>query len=124
AATITGKRLNAYGALTCRDTTLLAPLQPFGATGTVGTPVSLAALHINCGKPGGIVTVTVQPDGAVVTLSDDGAGSDQAADDGIYSGQWTPVRPGTYTFTFPNGDTTDFVVLDNYSPSPVLYNYR
>ena len=30
--------------------------------------------------------------------------ADQAAGDGIYSGQWTPSAPGTYTLTFPGND--------------------
>ena len=54
--------------------------------GSVGQPIDLAALHINCGNPNGDVVLTVDPTGESVTLVDDGAASDQAEDDGIYSG--------------------------------------
>jgi hypothetical protein len=42
--------------------------------------------------------------GGTITLLDNGSGSDQAAGDGIYSGQWTPTGVGTYTLTFPGND--------------------
>ena len=49
-------------------------------------------------------TFSVNPGGEIVTLVDDGLGSDQAAGDGIYSGEWTPPATGVYTLTFPGGD--------------------
>ncbi|MBI4488165.1 MAG: S8 family serine peptidase, partial [Deltaproteobacteria bacterium] len=89
---ITGKRLNANGALICSNSTVLSRLRPISdtITGSIGTPIDLAALHINCADPNGNVSVTVDPGGQMVTLMDDGLGIDQAEGDGIYSGQWTP----------------------------------
>jgi hypothetical protein len=120
ANTITGKRLNAYGALTCSDSIVLSRLRPIGTTITAsaGTPIDLAALHINCGTPHGDVTVAVTSESSV-TLTDNGAGADQAAGDGISSGQWTPGGPGVYTLTFL-ADNTAFdevtvQVLQNYN---------
>jgi len=116
--TITGKRLNAYGALTCSNSVVLARLRPTLNTvvGSVGTPINLDALHINCAAPNGLVNVNVST-GDVVTLQDpDG--------DGIYSGQWTPPAIGNYTLTFPNNDVVQVAVLQPYSYSATSYNYR
>ena len=105
ANTITQKRLNAFGALTCSNSPLFSRLRPIGDTaiGSVGTPISLSTLNINCANPNGDVDITVTPGGQVVTLLDDGIGSDQAAGDGIYSGVWSPPTTGNFTLTFPDG---------------------
>ena len=117
--TISQKRLNANGALSCSDSTVLSRIRPIANTinGSVGQPIDLAALHINCGNPNGDVVLTVDPTGESVTLVDDGAASDQAEDDGIYSGQWTPSSHGTFTLTFPGNDT---VTVNVASPRSVL----
>ena len=59
--------------------------------------MELSVLNIRCAAPNGNVTVTVNPGGQSVTLRDDGAGIDQAAGDGTYSGQWTPAAEGTFS---------------------------
>jgi thermitase len=121
--TITQKRLNANGALSCSNSTVLSRLRPIGniINGSVGQPIHLAALHINCTNPNGDVVLTVDPTEETVTLADDGAASDQAEDDGIYSGLWTPLFPGTFTLTLPDGDTVTILVgvVDSISPNPV-----
>src|SRR2546422_8231930 len=124
--TITQRRLNARGALACANTTVLSRLLPVGGaiTGAVGTPVVLAALHINCAIPNGNLTVTVDPGGQSVVLTDDGLGADRAAGDGIYSGQWTPTATGTYFLTFPGGDTVTVQVLSSYTVTPTAFSYR
>ncbi len=128
ANTITGKRLNARGALTCVNSTVLSRLLPVGTTigGSVGTPVDLAVLHINCANPNGGVSVAVNPGGQIVSLVDDGLGSDQAAGDGIYSGQWMPSSEGNYTLTFPGGDvvTVQVQAVGNYTVAPTTFSYR
>lgn len=112
ANTITQKRLNALGALTCSNSVVRSRLRPIGNTlaGSVGTPIDLAALHINCANPNGDVAVTVDPGGQAVTLQDDGVGADKAAGDGNYSGRWTPSAGGTFTLTFPDGDVATVTV--------------
>ncbi len=87
ANTITGKRINANGAMTCSNSAIQTRLQPVASTisASPGVPVVLASLNINCANPNGNVSVSVSG-GGTVTLADDGAGSDQAAGDGIYSG--------------------------------------
>ena len=124
--TITQKRLNAHGAMTCSDFTVLSRLRPISdtITGSIGTPIDLAALHINCADPNGNVSVTVDPGGQMVTLMDDGLGIDQAEGDGIYSGQWTPSAGGTYTLTLPDGEVVTVEVLSNYSFAPTPFSWR
>jgi len=113
--TITQKRLNANGALSCSNSVVRTRLKPVSSpiTGTTGTPIDLAALHINCANPNGDVTVTVTSGGqtvATVTLFDDGVAPDQASGDGIYSNDWTPTSAGTFTLAFPGGDNVTVTV--------------
>ncbi|OLB00745.1 MAG: hypothetical protein AUH09_03020 [Candidatus Rokubacteria bacterium 13_2_20CM_70_12] len=126
--TITQKRLNARGALTCSNSTVLSRLTPVGTTisGSVGTPLDLAVLNITCANPGGNVSVTVDPGGQIVSLTDDGLGSDQAAGDGVYSGRWVPLSGGSYTLTFPGDDvvTVQALALTTYTATPTTFNYR
>jgi len=93
-------------------------------TTSAETPIDLAVLHVNCAAPKGSVSVTVDPGGAIVTLQDDGLQTDQAAGDGIYSGQWTPPTPGTYTLTFPGGDVVTVAIFIPYNVSSTAFNYR
>lgn len=108
--TVTGRRLNAYGALSCASPVLARQL-PASTTigGGIGTPVQLAVRHVRCGVPGGNVTVSVAPEGTVVTLRDDGSAGDATAGDGVYSAQWTPTSAGVRTLGFPDNST---VIVD------------
>jgi len=124
---ITNKRLNARGSLACANSTVLSRLRPIRDTlyTVAGRPMDLAALHIRCAAPNGNITVTVAPGGQAVTLRDDGAGPDQEAGDGIYSGQWTPAAPGDYTLTFPGADVVTVRVLTGpYTATPVPFADR
>ena len=124
--TITQKRLNAFGALTCADSTVFSRLRPIGnsVSGSIGISIELAALNINCAASNGNIDVTVAPGGEIVTLLDDGLGSDQVAGDGIYTGQWTPSETGVYTLTFPGGDLlTVNVAAPVISVSPSSLNF-
>ena len=124
ANTITGKRINANGAMTCSNKVIQARLQPIANTisASPGVPVNLGFQNINCANPNGNIPVSVSPGNSTVTLLDDGAGADQAAADGIYSGQWTPSAVGTYTLTFPGNDKVTVTVADptvNVTPSSI-----
>lgn len=101
--TITGRRLNAYGAMTCENRPLLVALQPPNAP-AVGIPLNISVLSINCGLPVGPVTVSVS-NGSPVNLNDNGVAPDLAAGDGIFTGTWVPAVPGStiITYTSPNG---------------------
>jgi thermitase len=103
--TVTGRRVDAYGALTCSDGTVLRKLKPAGNALISGPyPVELSVLHLNCAAPNGNVNVTVSPGAGVITLRDDGLDNDHTAGDGVYSGYWTPPFSGDFTLTFPDGD--------------------
>jgi subtilisin family serine protease len=123
--TVTGKRLNAVGALSCANQTLRSRLLPVADTisATVGQPVTLSALSINCAQPAGPVSVSISPGGQTVTLADDGTGTDQAGGDGIFSGQWTPPSNGSFTLTFPWGDAVRVEVLQPYVFAPAASSY-
>ncbi len=112
--TVTGRRLNLFGALTCSNSTILSRTQPLSSVvnSYIGRPITLSALHINCAAPNGDVTVTVSPTGETITLLDNGLGSDIGAGDGVYAGTWTPPSAGVFTLTFPNQD----VVTVNIDP--------
>ena len=116
--------MNINGSMTCSAKTLTTRMQPANdvIAASVGVPVNLAALNVNCAQPDGNVQVTVSG-GSAVTLVDDGTSSDQAAGDGIYSGQWTPPSVGSYTLTFPGGDIVQAEVLNSYVVAPTNYNY-
>ena len=125
-STITGKRLNAYGAMSCSGSVVFSRLLPIASSlsGSIGQPITLSALNINCGAPNGNVSIDVEPGGGTVTLYDNGTGTDQVSGDGIYSGQWTPSAAGTYTLTFPGGDVVTVTLTEGYSYTSTAYNYR
>ena len=126
ANTITGKRLNAHGALTCASSVVTSRVLPAHSfmSATLHSPIPLAVLNIDCAIPNGPVTVTVNPGGSTITLVDDGTSGDQVADDGIYAGQFTPTVQQTYTLTFPGGDDVMVAFLGSYNVTPAVYNYR
>ena len=120
--TVTGKRLNAFGSLTCSNSVVNARLQPLTdkLVASVGDPVDLASLHINCDQPNGGVSVSVSSsDGnSTIDLEDDGLGNDQVAGDGIYSGTYTVSTATDQSLTFPGTDVVDIRELrPNSAPS-------
>jgi subtilisin family serine protease len=103
--TLTGKRINAYGSLTCINSPVFSIVR-YPSVYTVGQPVTLSALHIDCDLPAGPVTVT-SFGGDTVSLHDDGVAPDGVAGDGIYSGTWVPTRQGErLTFSAASGVET------------------
>ena len=123
ANTVTQKRLNTNGALTCSDSTVLTRLRPIANTidGSVGTPIDLSALHINCANPNGNVVIDVNAGSETITLTDNGDDTDHSEGDGIYSGHWTPSSHGTFILAFPDGDTITVAIgeVDSISPNPI-----
>ncbi len=100
--TITGKRINALGSLTCVNSPVFSALEyefPF----TVGIRTILSALSINCSSPVGPVRVTTSS-GESMELYDDGITPDLASGDGIFSASWTPSVDTSYLiFSSPAG---------------------
>ncbi len=106
--TITGKRINAYGSLTCTNSPVFSALLVPSSFAT-GTPVTLSALSINCASPVGPVTVTSSA-GETITLNDDGVAPDLAAGDGIFSA--TATFSQNYTsLTFSSPAATEKVTI-------------
>ncbi|MDH5517697.1 MAG: S8 family serine peptidase [Gammaproteobacteria bacterium] len=121
--TATGRRVRAWdsdgtGALTCVNQTVNTTLQPQATSSIVqGGKIGLAVLNINCDLPAGNVLVTSSGGIADTVLVDDGNGFDVAADDGIYSAYWNaPAVNGTYTLTFPDGQTATVTVATGLTP--------
>lgn len=123
---VTQRRLNARGALLCANSTVISRIRPIGdrVQTSIGMPVNLAAMHINCASPNGDVSITVNTENQTVTLLDNGLGFDQEAGDGVYSGQWAPTSGGTYTLTFPGNDVLIVDALKNYRVQSTSLNYR
>ena len=125
ASTVTQNRLNVYGAMTCSNRQIMAREEPRNnlVTTSANTPILLRVLHINCADPAGPAEVNVQPSGQVIELLDDGNAPDLAANDGVYSGSWTPTTTGLYTLNFPSGDNVTVAVLAPYSVSSAASTY-
>jgi subtilisin family serine protease len=99
--TVTDRRMNAFGSMTCTNASVFGPLRPL--PNAVGGTQPLSALNINCAAGAGGLSVTVTPGNQKLKLTDLGKGADIAAHDGIYSAFWTPCTTGTFTFTYSNG---------------------
>ncbi len=108
--TITGKRLNALGALNCLDSPVFSALK-YPLNPLVGVPETLSALSINCQWPMGPVTVTISGS-EFIDLYDDGIEPDQAAGDGIFSGTWVPQSSDSQILDFSSPAGGDSVVVN------------
>jgi subtilisin family serine protease len=126
AQTVTGRRLNAYGSISCANQTVQTRLSPVAdiASGAVGQPFVISALNIDCEQPAGSVTVSVSPGNQSFTLVDDGTGTDIASGDGIYTGQFTPATNGSFTLSLPWGEAVQLNVLFNYGFAAQAPNYE
>jgi thermitase len=98
--TVTGRRINALGSLTCLDSRLFSPIH-IPSQVQPGIPATLSALSIDCDLPLGPVTVTLSG-GELVELKDDGIPPDLAAGDGVFTATFTPTRSAeTFAFSSP-----------------------
>jgi hypothetical protein len=102
--TVSGRRINAAGSMSCSGVKLFGMLSPVATTGSMRQAVE--ALNINCAKPAGNVSVTINPGSTQLALKDDGTGSDVVAKDGIYTANWSPAcGSGDFKFKFSTGKT-------------------
>jgi hypothetical protein len=111
--TITGKRINAFGSLTCVDSPVFSVLK-YPSSITPGTSTTLSALSINCASPVSPVTV-ITDTGATIELKDDGISSDIASGDGIFTATWIMADTTYLTFSSSAGSETI-----NYGVSPLM----
>lgn len=111
---ITGRRINAFHAVTCQDSRLFSVLK-YPIKITVGVAATLSAVSVNCATPAGPVTVTLSG-GEVFLLHDDGVAPDQAAGDGVFATAYTPTRSSeVFSFSSPAGSET----IGNIAPLAV-----
>ena len=106
--TITGKRLDAYGSLTCTNSPFFSVLS-FPDSPQAGVSYTLSALSINCESPIGPVNVNIS--GAPLTLHDDGVSPDLESGDGIFTGTWTPASSEVHTLAFSSPAGSETIAL-------------
>jgi hypothetical protein len=129
--TLTARRLRAAdtggrGSLTCQDQVFSARVRPMGSTVSIplGDSLQVMAYHLRCDSPAGAPEVTIAPGGGSLTLKDDGRYGDEVAGDGLYVGFFEPPAAGTYTLTFPNGETLTVNSSQAYVRSSVPLAWR
>ena len=103
--TVTGGRLNLQGALGCDESNprLSTSLEDQFTVEQGREQVLSASLSACTRSRSATMTVSVGG-GTPLTLLDDGAGVDATADDGVYSGAWTPTTLGAITLEFSATD--------------------
>jgi hypothetical protein len=114
--TLTGRRINARGSLTCTNSVLNNRFAPSSDNVIVGlgTPVTLGVLSINCDQPNpAAIVVRVVETGQNIPLID-------ANGSGEFRGQFVPLDLGSFTLEFrAAGVTIDTVIVNaigNYDP--------
>lgn len=115
---VTGKRLSAYGSLTCSEKPLLS-VQHVPEYVSLGETVALSVISTNCQTPVGPVTGTLTG-GELLSFADDGVPPDVVAGDGTFTASYTPIRTkeiikisspaGTDAIRFPPFDITTQVL--------------
>jgi subtilisin family serine protease len=104
--TVTGGRLNVNNAVRCNNQPFFGVLRPLASQ--AGQPIPIAAINVVCQNPATTpLSVTITPGGTTLNLLDDGSGPDLSKNDGTFSANWSPspCTPGTYTFSFSNGQS-------------------
>lgn len=99
--TVTGGRLNVYGALSCDNDnyTLSTNLgDDFVVNQDVATTV-VAKLQACTRAHGATMEASFSNGNPTIALLDDGVAPDETADDGLYSGEWLPMGIGPVTMT-------------------------
>jgi subtilisin family serine protease len=97
----TGGRLNVFEALTCDSGGISFDVSlENGFQVELGMPVTLSARLSECGfLRGATVAAEFSNGDTTIWLTDDGAAPDVAADDGVYTGSWSPGALGQVTAT-------------------------
>ncbi len=135
--TISGRRIrgvgkNGLGSLTCKDQIVSGRLSPAPDRLVIpmGKTITLSAININCEKPNGEMIVPLRPGGRVLSLQDQGQAKDSAANDGLYSEEWSSSTAGHFEFVFPGNDLVSVDVYDlstmkeYVATNEVTFNYR
>lgn len=117
---LTGRRINAFGSLTCVDQVLNNRFAPAGDSVIVGTgtPIALGVLSINCDQPNpASFVVNVVETGQSIPLVD-------ASGSGEFTATFTPTEIGNFTLDFVQGgeviDTVFVSTIGNYDPPRLI----
>jgi hypothetical protein len=100
--TVSGKRIDAKGSLSCSSSSVSGLLRPL-ENESVGK-LTVAVLNIDCDHGAGGLSVKIRPGHLKFKLSDNGRKADLQSQDGIYSAFWH-ATPGTYQLKLSNGTT-------------------
>ena len=103
--TVTGKRINAFGSLTCTNRTLFDPMILPDNDFQVGVSKSLTVMSVNCADSAPLTNFQVRKaDGTSLVFVDDGSLSDMIAGDGVFTAAWIPDHAKeTLTYFYPDG---------------------
>jgi serine protease len=119
--TLSGRRINAFGSLTCQDRVLFNRFAPAAdqVTVSLGDSLPLGVLSIDCAQPSSDPqTVTVLETGEVIQLAD-------TSSTGSFTGSFRPGDVGSFTLQFSSGDIVAVNVVVNYDQARVVdYQYR
>jgi subtilisin family serine protease/subtilase family serine protease len=108
--TVSSRRANAFGALSCANRPLFSVLK-VPAAFTLNVPNTVSVLSINCATPVGPVTATTSA-GQTFTLADGGVAPDQAAGDGEFTATFTPTQAFTHIDFTSGAGTERLSVMD------------
>lgn len=110
--TISGRRIRAIdvtgeGSLSCKEQRVLSRLLPKVAMMSIklGQSIPVSMLSINCDSSTRKKSSTQGIKAAGITLKDDGTGSDDVANDGVFNGSYKPTMKGTFKIQFTSSDT-------------------
>jgi subtilisin family serine protease len=126
--TISGKRIrvadaNGVGSLTCVKQTQHQRQSPSGNVVKVnlGSDILLSATVVTCADSA--ISFELQNNrGVSLVLTDEGAGGDAIAKDGILSLRWAPKTAGEYRLDFGEGDIVTIQVINANTENPVPPN--
>jgi len=102
---LSGRMVDAYGALTCDSSALLAVDKPAVSYSEPGKKLMLRVTSINCSMPLQVDVRITDENNRVyrVPIKDDGVYPDRVAGDGVFTAFWAPPAEGLYRVVFDNG---------------------
>ena len=119
--TLSGRRINAFGSLTCEDQIVVGRFAPTmdEVRLAIAEPLTLGVLSIDCAQPHpGPYTVTVRETGEVIQLVDESG-------NGHFKGSFESLEPGWFELEFSTGEVVYVNVALNYDKARVIdFEYR
>ncbi|MFK4753882.1 S8 family peptidase [Oceanobacter antarcticus] len=112
------------GAINCGDTTTITRVAPSSSSVSIIYQDTLAVhfASLNCGEPSDTVTLNYQD--TSIELMDNGIGSDNIANDGIFSGEIEASWIGTINIDVVGASDQSFSITSTRFPSITEVNYQ